>query len=174
MREKEDIKPMKVFPPLRLAVLTGLAQLKEDLPSLDSPDCPYDPETIALLKKLLAPEVKEVTVEKEVFVDAKRGRGRPSKDIRLSEEDQEKLTTEIRELITALNEMGSGEGLPTNERIQITKTKSNLVDQLLKMRERNVTAQKVEEFIEVVIGIVDELVPEADREIFLRRLEPYR
>jgi hypothetical protein len=42
------------------------------------------------------------------------------------------------------------------------------------MRERNVTAQKMEEFIETVISIVDDLVPEADREVFLKRLEPYR
>lgn len=165
---------MKTYPPLRLAVLTGLVGIKDDLESLDAPDCPYDGETVALLKKLLAPTVKEVTVEKEVFVEAKQGRGRPSKDIKLSEEDQQKLTQEIRSLMEALNTMGTGEGLETRERIQITKTKASLLDQLLKMRERNTTAQRLEEFIEITIGIVDDLVPEKDREIFLRRLEPYR
>lgn len=165
---------MKTFPPLRMAVLTALSAIKDDLPALDSPDCPYDGETIGLLKKLLAPEVKIETVEKEIFVEGKAGRGRPSKDIRLSEEDQETLTKEIRKLIDDLNAMGSGEGLATNERVQITKTKTNLVDQLLKMRERNVTAQKMEEFINTVIGIVEDLVPEEGRETFLKRLEPYR
>jgi predicted ArsR family transcriptional regulator len=165
---------MKTFPPLRLAVLTGLVALKDDLESLDTPECPYDPETIELLKKLLAPEVKTVTIEKEVFVEAKAGRGRPSKDVRLSEKDQEKLNEEIRTMIDALNDMGTGEGLETNERIQITKTKAKLVNDLLQMRERNVTAQKMEEFINVVIGIVEDLVPDADRETFLKRLEPYR
>src|SRR6476469_7610586 len=127
---------MKSFPPLRLAVLTGLSALKDDLPALDSPECPYDTETVALLKKLLAPEIKTVTVEKEVQVEMKAGRGRPSKDIKLSEEDQETLTKEIRDLIKALSDMGTGEGLETGERIQISKTKASLLDQLLKMRER--------------------------------------
>ena len=165
---------MKTFPPLRLAVLTGLASLKEDLDSLDSLECPYDPETVVLLKKLMAPTIKTVTIEKEVQVEGKVGRGRPSKDIRLSENDQQKLTDNIRELMEALEEMGTGEGLETRERIAITKTKASLLDQLLKMRERNTTAAKMEEFVEVTIGIVDDLVSDADKEIFLRRLEPYR
>ena len=162
------------YPPLRLAVLTGLATIKENLESLDDAACPYDPETIELLKKLLAPEVKTVTVEKEVHVEAKAGRGRPSKDVRLSEEDQQKLTDGIKELINALDDMGTGEGLETNERIQISKTKAALLNQLLQMRERNVSAQKMEEFINVVIGLLDDLVTEENRDIFLRRLEPYR
>jgi hypothetical protein len=165
---------MIVYPQLRLAVLTGLNTLKDNLAMLDAPECPYDKEVVDLLKKLLAPEIKEVVVEKEVQVEAKVGRGRPSKDIKLSEEDQQKLTTEIRDLMTALNEMGTGEGLETRDRLAITKTKANLVDQLLKMRERNTTAQRMEEFMEVVIGIVADVGSEKDREIFLRKLEPYR
>lgn len=160
------------YPPLRLAVLTGLKGIKEDLGILDAPDCPYDKETVATLKELLAPTIETVTVEKEVQVGP--GRGRPSKDPKLSDEDQEKLTKSITELIDALDNMGTGEGLMTNERIQITKTKANLLDQLLKMRERNVAAARTEQFMETVITILDELVNEADREIFLRKLEPYR
>lgn len=174
MRNLVHIRVMNSYPPLRLAVLTGLLTIKENLGILDSSESPYDKETTDVLKKLLAPEVKEVVTIKEVQVEAKTGRGRPSKDVRLSEEDQEKLTNEIRELITALNDMGSGEGLPTNERIQITKTKANLVDQLLKMRERNTTAQRMEAFMETTIEILDSVVDEAGREIFLKKLEPYR
>lgn len=165
---------MSSFPPLRMAVLSGLLAIKDDLPMLDDPQSPYDSETTDILKRLLAPTTVEVVVEKEVPVEMKAGRGRPSKEVRLSQEDQEKLHSEIRELIDALNTMGTGEGLQTNERIQITKTKANLVDQLLKMRERNVTAQKMEEFMEVTISILNDFVSEADRETFLRRLEPYR
>lgn len=165
---------MKSFPPLRLAVLSGLATIKEDLSALDQEDCPYDAETIALLKQLLTPEVKEITVEKEVFVEAARGRGRPSKDVRLSEDDQKKLTDEIGVLIQELKDLGNGTGLETSERIQITKTKAGLLDQLLKMRERNVTAARMEEFIEIVIAIVADLVADNDKEIFLKKLEPYR
>jgi hypothetical protein len=165
---------MTSYPPLRLAVLTGLLDIKDNLAILDDAQSPYDAETTAILKKLLAPVVVEKVVEKEVHVEAKVGRGRPSKDIKLSEEDQKKITQEINDLMRALNDMGTGEGLETRDRIQITKTKANLLDQLLKMRERNTTAQKMEEFMENVIKILEEFVSDADREQFLRRLEPYR
>lgn len=165
---------MTSYPPLRLAVLTGLLALKENLEVLDAPENPYDAETTQVLKKLLAPEVRVETVEKEVHVQAKAGRGRPSKDVKLSEEDQEKLTTGIKDLITALDEMGNGEGLATNERIQITKTKANLLAELLKMRERNTSAAKVEEFYETVISILNDYVKREDVDNVLRRLEPYR
>jgi hypothetical protein len=165
---------MTSYPPLRLAVLTGLLDIKANLGLLDAADNPYDPETTEVLKKLLAPTVVEKIVEKEVHVEAKAGRGRPTKDIKLSEEDQKTITDEIKNLITELKDMGTGEALQTSERIQITKTKANLLDQLLKMRERNTSAQKTEEFMETVIKILEDFVSEADREQFLRRLEPYR
>jgi predicted ArsR family transcriptional regulator len=165
---------MSSFPPLRLAVLTGLLAIKDNLAMLDQPDSPYDEETTSVLKKLLSPTVVEKIVEKEVPVETKAGRGRPSKDIRLSEEDQQTLTKELRELVDALNTMGTGEGLETKERIAITKTKASVLDQILKMRERNTSAQKVEEFMETVIKMLEDFVSEADREQFLKRMEPYR
>ena len=165
---------MSSYPPLRLAVLTGLLEIKENLPMLDEEGSPYDEETTNILKKLLAPTVVEKIIEKEVAVEAKTGRGRPSKDVKLTEEDQRRVTQNINELMLALDDMGTGEGLVTSERIQITKTKAGLVDQLLKMRERNTSAQKVEEFMEVVIKLLEDFISEGDREIFLRRMEPYR
>lgn len=170
----EDIKPMTSYPPLRLAVLTGLLSIKENLELLDAEDSPYDAETTEVLRKLLAPSIKEVIVEKEVPVEGKVGRGRPSKDVKLSAEDQAALTKEIHDLVGALNSMGTGEGLETRERIQITKTKAGLLDQLLKMRERNTTAARVEEFMEVTIKILEDFATEENREVFLKRLEPYR
>lgn len=165
---------MANYPPLRMAVLNGLLEIKSDLASLDAEDCPYDPETVKVLKDILAPQVVEKVVEKEVVVQAGRGRGRPSKDVELSSEDKQLIGDTIRGLIEALDAMGTGEGLETNERIQITKTKTALVRDLLQLREKNVTAQKMEEFKETVIGILNDLVKEEDRELFLRRLEPYR
>jgi len=126
------------------------------------------------LKELLAPKTIEVVIEKEVQVQTKAGRGRPTKDVQLSTEDKELLTKEIRDIITALNDMGTGEGLTTGERIQLTKTKTNLVDQLLKMRERNTTATRMEEFMEIVIQILDGLVSPSDRDTFLKKIEAYR
>jgi predicted ArsR family transcriptional regulator len=165
---------MSNFPPLRMAVLHGLVDLKANLKSLDDPSCPYDEETKKTLRDLLAPIEVERVVEKEIIVEAKRGRGRPSKDVELSDEDKELLTKELTSLVEDLRNMGSGEGLETSERVQITRIKANVLDQILKMRERNTSAQKVEEFKETVINILNDLVSEKDREIFLRRLEPYR
>lgn len=165
---------MSNFPPLRIAVLTGLVGLKNNLDSLTDENCPYDEETKQALLDLLAPKVVEKIVEKEVPQAGGAGRGRPSKDIRLAEEDQQKVLDEIKATIESLNAMGSGEGLPTNERIQIAKTKSGLLDQLLKMMERHTTVQRMESFKEEVIKILDDLVTEADRETFMKRLEPFR
>jgi len=164
---------MSNFPPLRLAVLTGLVGLKNNLDSLNEDSCPYDEETKQALLDLLAPKVIEKIVEKEV-PQAGAGRGRPSKDVKLGEEDQKMVLDEVKATIEALNAMGSGEGLPTNERIQIAKTKSGLLDQLLKMMERHTTVQRMESFKEEVIKILDDLVTEADRETFMKRLEPFR
>lgn len=158
-----------------MAVLTGLVGLKSQLDSLNDPSCPYDEETKLVLLDLLAPKVVEKVVEKEVQVAAKNGRGRPTKDIQLSDEDQQKVLDEIKATIEDLNSMGTGEtALPTNERIQIAKTKTGLLDQLLKMIERHTTTQRMEAFKEEVIRILDDLVTEADREVFMKRLEPFR
>lgn len=166
---------MSNFPPLRMAVLTGLIGLKSQLDTLNDPACPYDEETKVALLDLLAPKVVEKVVEKEVPQAGKAGRGRPSKDIQLSEEDQQMVLDEIKATIESLNNMGTGETqLPTNERIQIAKTKTGLLDQLLKMLERHTTTQRMESFKEEVIRILDDLVTEADREVFMKRLEPFR
>lgn len=165
---------MHNFPPLRLAVLTGLISLQDQLAALDEPDCPYDDETKDALRRLLAPRIVEKVVEKEVIVEAKSGRGRPTKDVKLDADDQRKVLEEIQSTIKDLNEMGSGQGLQTNERIQIAKTKTGLLDALLKMMERHTTVAKMEGFKEEVIKILDDLVSEADRELFLKRIEPLR
>lgn len=156
-----------------MAVLTGLIGLKNQLETLNDPTCPYDEETKQALLDLLAPKVIEKIVTKEAPVAAGT-RGRPTKDIKLDEEDQKMVLDEVKSTIEALNAMGSGEGLPTNERIQIAKTKSGLLDQLLKMMERHTTVQRMEGFKEEVIKILDDLVTEADRETFMKRLEPFR
>lgn len=165
------------YPPLRLQVLTALAELKDrvladpDLFEKDS-DIPYDGETLTILKKLMAPQVVTKVVEKEVKVKGERGR--PTKDIVLSAENQEMVSRELKALMEALNSMGTGEGLETNERIQITKTKANIVEQVLKMQEREVNVKRMSDFMEVVVGILDDLIDERGRETFLKRIEPYR
>lgn len=165
---------MHHFPPLRMAVLSAMIDLKGNLDALDSPDCPYDNETKETLRSLLAPIEVEKIVEKEVYVQGRGVQGRPSKNVELSDDDKTKLTEQIQTLIEALDTMGTGAGLETNERIQIVKTKSGLLKELLAMRERNTAAQKVEDFMENVISILNDFVSEGDRATFLKRLEPFR
>jgi hypothetical protein len=164
---------MSSFPPLRLAVLTGLIGLKNHLDTLDDPSCPYDEETKTALRDLLAPKEVQVVIEKEVQVEAKAGRGRPSKDVKLSSEDQEMVLNEIKAMVENLKNW-STENLETAQKIQIAKTKTNLLDQLLKMMERHTTTAKMSAFVEQVVVLCDELMSEADYEIFMKRLEPYR
>jgi len=165
---------MSNFPPLRLAVLTGLIGLKNNLDSLNEDSCTYDEETKQALLDLLAPKVIEKIVEKEVPVEAKNGRGRPSKDIRLSEEDQQMVLDEIKKTITDLNAVEITDGMDVREKIALFKTKGDQLERMLKMLERHTTVQRMGEFQETVIRILDDLVTEADRENFMKRLEPHR
>lgn len=170
------------FPPLRIGLLQALINLKERIDADENAleGAPYDPETVSILRQLFAPKVVEKKVEVEVVREAKAGRGRPTKDVALSAEDQEKLKDEITDLMKQLNDLGTGGGedgevkLPTGERIQIVKVKAQLIDQLLKMQERVFNIKRMSQFQEVVIGILQDLVSEDDRELFLKRIEPYR
>jgi hypothetical protein len=162
---------MTTFPPLRMAVLTALSDVKSNMDALNDPSCPYDEETKRLLRDLLAVKEVEVVVEKEIV---RQGRGRPTKEVELSDEDKARLTEGIQDLIGALDSMGTGEGLETNQRIQITKTKAGLLRDLLQMRERNTAAARIEEFMETVMSILNDYISDEDRDLFLKRLEPYR
>jgi hypothetical protein len=167
---------MSNFPTLRIPVLMGLVTLKEQLLGdpefLNQTDCPYDPEVKRILIELLATRVVERVVEKEVRVTGDRGR--PTKDIKLDDEDQRKVLEEIKKTLDSLNNMDAGSTLATSERIQIAKTKTGMLDQLLKMMERHTSVRRVEEFKENVIGILNDLVSEADRETFQNRMQPLR
>jgi 5-methylcytosine-specific restriction endonuclease McrBC regulatory subunit McrC len=167
---------MASFPPLRLAVLTGLSDVKKNLDSLNQADCPYDEETKTLLLDLLAPKVVEKVIEKEVHVTGNT-RGRPSKDIQLSEEDQQLILDELRSTLAELNKLGSGDdtaAMDVRERIQVAKTKGDQIERLLKMVERHTTAQRMQHFKDEVIRILDDLVSEEGREQFMKRIEPFR
>jgi predicted ArsR family transcriptional regulator len=168
---------MSNYPPLRLAALNQLADLKQQMlvhsDYLQSPDCPYDNETKDLLHNLLDRETVEVIVEKQVGGGEKAGRGRPSKDIRLTEEDQQLVLDGIKKTIVELDEMIS-KAEDTGERIQIAKTRTTLLDQLLKMQERHTAIAKMGQFVEDVVNILNDLGDEKDRETMLSRLEQYR
>ena len=166
------------FPPLRAGVLTALAELKarvdEDPTFLEA--SPYDNEAKRVLLALFEPKIVEKEVIKEVIKEKKAGRGRPSKDVALSEEDMENVRTNIAALIDQLNKMGTGEDekLETSQRIQIVKVKAALTDQLLKMQERHFNIKRMSDFQTIVLGVVESLVPDSDKHLFLERLEAFR
>jgi len=168
---------MNSYPPLRLAVLQGLKDIKDGLQSdpsfLENEECPYDEETVRMLKDLLATKIVEKEVIREVEVEKKAGRGRPRKDAALSEEDQDHVKNELKKLIDGLNALSTA-GQEASAVVQITRTKATLIEKLLQMQERIYNVKKMSEFQTVIISILDDLVDEKGREIFLKRLEPYR
>lgn len=165
---------MSNFPTLRLAVLTGLIGLKDQLDTLNDPACPYDADTKEALITLLAPKVIEKIVEKEVQVEAKTGRGRPTKDIKLDADDQKLILDEIRASIQGLNNVEVSDTMDVREKLALYKTKGDQLERMLKLAERHTTVQKMGEFQEKVIAILNDLVSEADREQFMKRMEPFR
>lgn len=172
------LRMAKSYPPLRMQVLSALLELKDgviaDPEFLDSPDIPYDGEILTTLKKILAPTVRTVTIDNTPKAPA-AGRGRPTKDVVLGEEDQAKIRDHLEKLIKELDDMGEGDvSMPTNEKLQVIRLKTNLSEQLLKQQERAFNVKRMSQFKEVVVGILDDLVSEKDREVFLKRLEPYR
>lgn len=164
------------YPPLRLAVINGLLTLKQQIDADPDylKDSPYDSETSEILKKLFETKVVEKVVEKYIQAPAKVGRGRPSKDIQLGEEDEIKIEQEISKLLASLDKLDVQENMEVSQKIAITKNKRDLLESILKMRERETTVRKTEEFKETIINILQDLVSEKDREIFMKRLNGLR
>jgi hypothetical protein len=69
---------------------------------------------------------------------------------------------------------GEMKQLDTATKLSILKTRSTLMEKLVTIRERFTSARKVAEFQQIVISILDDLVPEERRAEFIERLEPYR
>jgi hypothetical protein len=171
------------YPTLRLGVLQGIAELKAACDAepgfLRKTDCPYDNDTIELLERLFKPV--EVEVIKEVLVEKpSRGAvGRPSGKKELTEDDAVELENEARDMLKELRQMAQNEDgelkqLDTATKLSILKTRTTLMEKLVTIRERFTSSRKVAEFQNVVVTILDDLVPEEKRDEMLKRLEPYR
>ena len=141
----------------------------ENPDSLD--DSPYDPEVISILKEIFAPVEVEKVVERVI---EKAARGRPTKDAQLSSEDLKKLKDGIDDEIDNLDTLWAEDGVDTGQKIQIAKTRTSLRDQLLKMQERVTNIMQTQLFIETIVGVAEELLDEAGREEFMKRVDQYR
>lgn len=174
---------MNNYPTLRLGVLHGLAGLKSAMDAeegyLRRQECPYDEDTVKMLEELFKP--REIEVIKEVPVRDEPGRkkvGRPSDKASLNDEDAAEVEEEARAMLKDLREMGKGPGelppMDTQTRLQIIKVQTQLMEKLVSIRERFSNVRKVAQFQATVIQILDELIDEDDREVFLQKLEPFR
>jgi len=144
----------------------------EDDKILETNKCPYPPEITDLLKQLFEKVVVEKIIEKTVAVKGKRG---PSGNKGLSADDQAEVEKELKETLAELRAMGEGEeDLDTSTKLSIIKTKTSLIEQIIKGRERVMNLKRQAEFEGVVIALLDDLVSADDREQFLDRLSPYR
>ena len=168
------------YPTLRIGVLRALQTLKQhylaDPEIFDRPDCPYDIDVRKVLKEILEIEVRveERVVEKRVVND---GGERRKKAPGLNEEDQEKIATELAELLEQLKDMEEGEGekeLDQTARLAVFKLKTTIIEKIINLRERVLNVKRIAQFEAVVIGVLDDLVSEDDREVFLDRIAPYR
>jgi len=169
------------FPTLRIGVLRALQTLKQhylaDPEIFDRPDCPYDIDVRDVLKEILTVEEKivEKVVEKRVVNDS--GAGSRKKAPGLNEEDQEKIATELADLLEQLKDMEEGEGeqgLDQTARLAVFKLKTTIIEKIINLRERVLNIKRIAQFEAVVISILDDLVKEEDREVFLDRIAPYR
>lgn len=167
---------MQIFPTLRLAVVQGMLDLKRQYDAeptfFKASECPYDAETVEMLEGIFASRIVEV--EKIVTVTVEAEASKEARRERLNGEEQDLVDKTVGDMLKELNRLGEGElGLDTQTRVQIIKAKATLIDQMLKMHERVMNVKRVANFQTVVISILDDLVTDADRDVFLQRLEPY-
>lgn len=173
---------MSNYPTLRLGVLQGLMTLKAlvdvDENYLDRNDCPYDSELVTVLKQLFEPRIVEKIKEVRVETPERGKVGRPTKG-QLSDDAAAEVEVEAQALLAELTNMSKTEDgemkqLDTKTKLDIIKVKTQLMDKLTLIRERLADVRKVAKFQAVVIGVLDDIVPEDRRDEFLKRLEPYR
>lgn len=170
------------YPTLRLGVLQGLAELKANVDAdpqyLRAADCPYDNDTIAMIERLFAAKEIEVIVEKLVEKPSRGQVGRPSTKASLSDDDASEVEQEAREMLTELRQLARDESgelkqMDTATKLSIIKTRTQLMEKLVSIRERFTGVRKVIEFQKIVVSILDDIVEEDKRDEFLTRLEEY-
>lgn len=165
------------FPTLRLGVLQSLRDLKQAYASDDKlfehNDCPYDFETVSVLKEILDVSVRVEVVEKLVHAEVSRDArgGLTDDDIGIVEDELRLCLDELRNI----NKEREGVSRMDDETLlKIIKAKATLVEQIVKLRERVMNVRRQSAFEATIISLLEDLVSEDDRTEFLRRLAPYR
>lgn len=136
-----------------------IAQLQAENPSyLDHPACPYDPDVIDALKQILAVGASLNKASNEGTED----------EIDLENIDLEAEAARIyKELRGFKANLASDDKSELNTYFRLSTT---LMEKLLDIKEKAVSQKQAEEFIEVVLAVMeDELDPDT-RERILKRL----
>lgn len=168
------------YPSLRIGVLRALQDLKRhytvDPEIFQRSDCPYDSDVRAVLEEILKVETVERIVEKRVVHEsAGSGKRGPRPKMGLSEADQELVSNELTELLDELKKMNDPDkDLDQSAKLAVFKLKVSIIESIVKLRERVLNIKRIAGFEAVVISILDDLVSEDDREVFLDRIAPYR
>lgn len=178
------------YPSLDLSVLAAVrtirAQMEMHEGYFDNLACPYDKRTKEELTTLLTPPVREIEkiVEKVVEVERKveiaeraaegGGVGPKKVSLKTSGVDLAGVSTEIQEIRDELKLLKTDSlGLDTGDRIQIIKTRAQLIEKLVSMDEKVNNLKRLSLFQSVVMGILDDLMPEDRRKEFIKRIEPF-
>lgn len=169
------------YPTINLGALASLTTIKQQSEAhedyLDREECPYDEDTRDTLRRLL---LKEVVVEEKVIErivekvvekpvpDGKRGpRTKDGPDVSEVQKEVDELRQELRQLKI------DGKGLQVGDKIQIIKTRAGLIEKMAAMSERVVNIKRMSNFQSAVLGILDDLMNDDQRQEFMRRMEPY-
>lgn len=178
------------YPNLDLSVLASVKTVRQQMDMhegyFDNLACPYDKRTKEELLVLLTPQVREVekVVERVVEVERKvqmaeraaegGGVGPKKVTLKTSGVDLNMVSTEIQDIRQELKDLRTDSlGLETNDKIQIIKTRAALVEKLVTMDDRVNNLKRMSLFQSVVMGILDDLMPEDRRKEFMKRIEPF-
>lgn len=168
-----------------LAAIMAIRQQSEMFPDyFEQKACPYDQDTIKQLNKLFqireVEKIVEKIVEREVKIEtahrAAEGGGVGPKKVKLktSGVDLDAVSKEIQDIREELKTLKTDSfGMETGDRIQIIKTRAALVEKLISMDDRVNNLKRLSLYQSVVMGILDDLIPEEGRKQFIRRIEPF-
>ncbi len=150
----------------------------------DDPECPYDEGLRAELKELLVGKVieveKVVEVEKiverrvEIAAAAAEGEGKRGPKAKVGSEKADVVSAELKEVLGDLRRLRTdSKTLSPADKAMILKTQTVLLEKLIVMEERLTNIKAVSRFMSTIMGIMDDLMDDSQRQSFMKRIGPF-
>lgn len=164
---------MDKYPPISLIELTKIRAILENAQQdpnyLRGDVCPYDEATRNMIKGLIPDPVVLATLGAKPEGRKKAGAPRRTPGIKIEEIEEEfkALRAEINGLVA------DAKGLEPNERVQIVRVRSALLEKIISMKERIESIKKQEDFIATVIQVMEDELPQELRLVVIEKLEPF-